>query len=230
MSHFVDQYRYKFDATTQTLFFSVCVTENRVIEHGIPVQDFLNMIQSYKESNRFSSACLNMKEISSGVILSIRENDLTRRSYNFSTNEFSLLISKFKRSVDVSLIEENLIFDPITSDGDTVITQGHTFDIDVLKDMSSTLGLVYQTIKIMEKKINELEKKLNNNTTINASDASDMSSISADMPLFIPNTVKTDFDGQVNTSVEESTDKAVQSATDLLGKMKKKKKTRGKKK
>lgn len=228
MSHFVDQYRYKFDAKTQTLFFSVCVTENRVIEHGIPVQDFLNMIQSYKEGSRFFSSCLNMKEISSGVILSIRENDLTRRSYNFSTNEFSLLISKFKRSVDVSLIEENLIFDPITSDDDTVVTQGHTFDMDVLKDMSLTLGLVYQTIKSMEKKIDELEKKLNNNTIRNVSEVSEVNSISSDMPLFIPNTVKTDFDGQVNTSVEESTDKAVQSATDLLGKMKKK--TRGKKK
>jgi hypothetical protein len=230
MSHFVDQYRYKFDATTQTLFFSVCVTENRVIEHGIPVQDFLSMIQSYKEGIRFSSSYLNMKEISSSVILSIRENDLTRRSYNFSTNEFSLLISKFKRSVDVSLIEENLIFDPITSDDDTFVTQGHTFDIDILKDMSSTLGLVYQTIKSMEKKIDELEKKLNNNTIRNVSEVSEANSISSDMPLFIPNTVKTDFDGQVKTSVEESTDKAVQSATDLLGKMKKKKKTRGKKK
>ena len=230
MSHFVDQYRYKFDANTQTLFFSVCVTENRVIEHGIPVQDFLNMTQSYKEGSRFSSSCLNMKVISSGVILSIRENDLTRRSYNFSTNEFSLLISKFKRSVDISLIEESLIFDPITSNGDTVITQNPTYDMDLLKDMSLTLGLVYQTIKSMEKKIDELEKKLNNNTIGNVSGASDTSVISSDMPLFIPNTVKMDFDGQMNTLVEESTDKAVQSATDLLGKMKKKKKTRGKKK
>jgi hypothetical protein len=235
MAHFVDQFRYKFDKENQIVLFSVLITEHRVIEHTIPVLLFWNMSTAYRSDQNYSSSFLKTKTIDNSVLLTIRENDFTRRSYKFNNSEFNRLISQFRRNVDMTDIDESVEFDPSTSNSPNLgnITKEIAESMQsILSSQPNDMTAVIERIDSLEQISLKLSKQLTEITGMikslqeNGISQITQSSIKSpipDMPLFIPSTVNTDFNGRVDTKTQQSEDQNVTSATKLLKKMKKNK-------
>lgn len=236
MSHFVDQFRYKFDKEKQIILFSVSITEQRVIEHSIPVLAFWEMTNSYRANENYVSDVLKMKQLGASILFTIRENEFTRRSYKFNNSQFQRLIGKFRRNVDEQEIDQSIEFDPVRNSSHNLTQQltenmneilsSHTGDnTEVLLKINSLENLIGKLSKQISE-MNETIKSLQETGIVQRVENKEQT-IDDSMPMFIPSTVNTEFSGKVTTNTQQAEDDNVSSATQLLKKMKKKK---GKKK
>ena len=242
MAHFVDQFRYKFNKETQVLLFSVCITEHRVIEHSIPILLFWEMTECYRSNKTYTSDILKMKSSDGSVYLTIRENQLTRRSYNFNTSEFERLIGKFRRSVNFNDIDDTIDFSSsispkvehhysehssqqITDNVKSLLTAQSNDTTQIVERLDSSEQLLLQLSKQLAE-ITVMIKTIQERGVVTTGQ-NPSNEVTEDMPMFIPNTVNTDFSGKITTNKQNAEDNSVASATQRLKQMKRKK---GKKK
>lgn len=230
MSHFADQFRYKFDKESQRVLFSVSITEQRVIEHSIPALNFWEMANSYRQDENYSSDPIKMKQLGSSILMTIRQNEFTRRSYKFTNSEFQRLMGKFRRSVDEADIDKNIEFDPmeihvqelaqrITENIHETIPQSDNTEVLLkIKRLENMMGKLSKQITEISEAITLLSEK-----GISRQIESVEPVFDTEMPMFIPSTVKTEFVGTVKANTEQAEDDNVSSATKLLKKMKSKK-------
>lgn len=232
MAHFVDQYRFKLDREQQCILFSICVTEQRTIEHSIPAKEFALMIQSFRFHNNFKSNSLKMQIRENDVLLTVRTSATTRRSYNLSKSDVQKLVSQFRQSInqeEIDMDAQDVSFDDsisISKSIEVISTesiQNHNTDIEQLQ---SAITYIEHSIKKVNAKLDTILSKLESQsiekpvTESVVFEATPVAPIS-DMPMFIPSTVRTDFEGRLETNQAKATDDNVQSASDLLKQLKK---------
>mgnify|MGYP001299139412 CR=1 FL=1 len=231
MSHFVDQFRFKFDKEQQIVFLSVCITEQRTVEHALPALDFLHLTQAYRSGQDYQHDVLSLKIRSSDVLLIIRISQLTRRVYNLSSSDMSRMIGEFRQCVNIEEIDQNvesdLLMEPVNSAPSTGILSDSAVyaSHDNLDQLHADNEYLRHTVKKLNDKIDEVLKLLQSSQPINSvSVESHYESNSSDMPMFIPTSVNTEFEGKVETKKAKATDDSVQSASDMLKQLKKGKK------
>lgn len=231
MSHFVDQFRFKFDKEQQIVFLSVCITEQRTVEHALPALNFLHLTQAYRSGQDYQHDVLSLKIRSSDVLLIIRISQLTRRVYNLSSSDMSRMIGEFRQCVNIEEIDQNvesdLLMEPVNSAPSTGILSDRAVHAshDNLDQLHADNEYLRHTVKKLNDKIDEVLKLLQSSQPINSvSVESHYESNSSDMPMFIPTSVNTEFEGKVETKKAKATDDSVQSASDMLKQLKKGKK------
>ena len=171
MAHLTDQFRYSFDKVNQIVALSICINENRTIEHSVPVSEFYEMVQHFRKNENYTGNFLKLKITTDSILLSIRISQLTRRAYNFSFSEFGRLVSQFRSSINEEEIDLSVEFDELQDSCNKVelgvLLDDLTSELDKIDEITSTIRVLEkrllrtdQRIAMVLTKMNELSQQI----------------------------------------------------------------------
>ena len=244
MAHFIDKFRYKI--TDENVILSVTTNENIVTEHAIPIHEMIMMIESARIENDFQTNSIGVKFIQTGVILKLRENEYTRKIYKFSKNDFAQMLAKFRRSISIDFVpkteseedntEEQTIANTIVKTVEPIVTSMFrsfaSERVEILNlsrdlkqqvnDLQNYVMLLQQEIGLLKSQITDLPSQISVTNISEVHQKTSETMIDDDMPIYIPSKVKTDYEGKMITSVQQSEDQTIENAMNLLKQMKNK--------
>lgn len=244
MTHFVDKFRYKI--IDDKVIMSVTTNENLVTEHAIPISEMVMMVESAKMENNFQTQSVGVKFLLSGVILKLRESEYTRKIYKFSKNEFAQMLAKFRRSISIEFVpkseteeeptQEQMIANTIVKTVEPIVTSMFSafaserqemlnLSRDLkqqVNDLQNYVMLLQQEMVILKSQITDLPSQISVTNISEVHSKTSETMIDDDMPIYIPSTVKTEYEGKMITSVQQSEDQTIENAMNLLKQMKKK--------
>ena len=246
MAHFVDKFRYKL--VDNNVRMSVTVNENTVSEHIIPLADMVMLVESARLENNFATNNVSVKFIRTGVIFQVKESDFAKKIYKFDRQSFDQMLTHFRRTINTKNIslssEQNeeeptyeqtiantivktvepivtSMFRSFASEREEILNLSRDLKQQV-NDLQNYVMLLQQEIGLLKSQITDLPSQISVTNISEVHQKTSETMIDDDMPIYIPSKVKTDYEGKMITSVQQSEDQTIENAMNLLKQMKNK--------